>query len=482
MEGSNHDSMDSETPWTPMTGEGIVDPHAPTARPGHTPTGGPPPTNPTASEALGAPVRAASACGFQIQRILGSGGMASVFLATDLKLSRPVALKFPRFSSDTQPESLQLLKKEAENAARLQHENIVQVYSWNEAEGQLFFAMEFVEGESLSQLLKSSGPMAPEEALRIIYACSEGLEIAHREGILHHDIKPGNIMIRKDGRIKLADLGISTTTDERLRLAQTPVIRGTLGFMAPEQARGQAAIPASEVFSLGVTLYHMLANGSPWNFPVGAPRTVKMKINQVGKTVPITAYRRDLPQSVIKLLEKMLQPAPSARHPDMRSLRKHIEKVFLALDRPARGVFDWLGQRTISTLSFLQPMILFAAGAAAGATYVIWSHSTTHIPKRELNRAGADILRTLAQEATEAYQQRPSDGALGTAVAPIVKASQTGDWPLALRSIGLLHDAGVLKVRLPDSERVVERAPFATTSAPQPKSSQLPISPARERP
>lgn len=267
--------------------------------------------------------------GFEVQRILGFGGMGAVVKATDMKLKRTVALKFlpPEVISDAK--NAQELRGEAEMASRIQHENVVQIFSWHEIESVPFFAMEFIEGETVDQLVKRRGRLSPTEALRIIAEASRGVEALHRIGIIHRDIKPQNILLSQDGRVKITDFGISRTQDAiSLESARKNSIAGTPRFMSPEQARGEAATKQSDIYSLGATLYFMLTGRAP----VEHSSQMRQQIQNVrdGLVVPVTNVLPKLDKDVARLVMRTLSAKQARRPWDVPTLNREIDQIFLA--------------------------------------------------------------------------------------------------------------------------------------------------------
>lgn len=267
--------------------------------------------------------------GFAVKSLLGAGGMGAVVEAMDLKLKRTVALKFlpPEVISD--PKNAQELRHEAEITSRIQNENVVQIFSWHEVDNVPFYAMEFVEGETVEQYVNRRGRLPAYEALRITAEAARGLEALHKSGIIHRDIKPQNILLSKDGRVKITDFGISRTqemiTTEVLRARK---IAGTPKFMSPEQARGEAATKHSDIYSLGATLYFMLT-GRP---PVEAAPDLREQIQYVrdGKIVPILKVLPKINKDLARLVSRCLSPIQSRRPWDVETLRHELDRAFLA--------------------------------------------------------------------------------------------------------------------------------------------------------
>jgi len=203
---------------------------------------------------------------YELHRRLGRGGMAEVFLARDLQLDRPVAVKvlFTQFAND--PSFVARFRREAQAAANLNHPNIVSVFDWGQEHGTYFIVMEYVDGQTLAEILRTGGPLDPERAAGIAGDVAAALGHAHAAGVLHRDIKPGNILISPSGRVKVADWGIGRAMDAAAEenLTQTGAVMGTATYFSPEQAQGLSLDPRSDLYSLGVVLYESLTGQTPF--------------------------------------------------------------------------------------------------------------------------------------------------------------------------------------------------------------------------
>lgn len=201
---------------------------------------------------------------YLIKRKLGEGGMADVYLAHDSFLNREVAVKILRGKLSLDPVALLRFQREANAASRLNHPNIVEIYDVGDDEGQHFIVMEYIRGKTLKELIASRGAMDQQEALQIMDQLLAAIIEAHKNNIIHRDIKPQNILIKDDGTVKIADFGIATVSDA-VQLTQTDTVLGSVHYLAPELARGEVASFQSDIYALGITLYEMLTGKAPYS-------------------------------------------------------------------------------------------------------------------------------------------------------------------------------------------------------------------------
>ncbi len=201
---------------------------------------------------------------YVINKKLGEGGMADVYLAQDSFLNREVAVKILRGKLSLDPVALLRFQREANAASRLNHPNIVEIYDVGEDKGQHYIVMEYVRGKSLKELISQRGAMEKQEALQIMDQLLCAITEAHKNNIIHRDIKPQNIMVKDDGTVKIADFGIATVSDA-VQLTQTDTVMGSVHYLAPELARGENASFQSDIYALGITFYELVTGQVPFN-------------------------------------------------------------------------------------------------------------------------------------------------------------------------------------------------------------------------
>jgi len=247
---------------------------------------------------------------------LGTGGMSNVYKATDRILERTVAVKVLAEHLSDDERFVERFKREALAVAKLIHPNIVQVYDSGEDAGRRYIVMEYVDGRSGAQILQRSGPVEPEIAAEIgVQACS-GLDYAHRRGIIHRDVKPGNLMIvggpvgGGEMIVKLTDFGIARAI-EQTRITQVGSVVGTAAYLAPEQVRGDEATPATDVYALGVVLYQFLTGRLPYEGSSLAELAVRQ---QNEKPLPPDTYNSEVPRTLGAAVLRALEGDPNRRY------------------------------------------------------------------------------------------------------------------------------------------------------------------------
>jgi beta-lactam-binding protein with PASTA domain/predicted Ser/Thr protein kinase len=263
---------------------------------------------------------------YELHRRLGRGGMAEVYLARDEMLDRPVAVKvlFPALATD--PGFVERFRREAQRAASLNHPNIVGVYDWGEANGTYFIVMEYVEGESLAEQIQREGRIHPDRAAEIASDIAGALGFAHRNGgVIHRDVKPGNVLITREGAVKVADFGIARAIADApdQNLTKTGSVMGTATYFSPEQARGASVDPRSDVYSLGCVLYEMIT-GHP---PFAGENAVAIAYKHV-QEAPLPPRQIDpaLPETLEAIILKCLAKNPANRYPSAQDMRADLRR------------------------------------------------------------------------------------------------------------------------------------------------------------
>ncbi|MCH6574986.1 MAG: serine/threonine protein kinase, partial [Bacteroidetes bacterium] len=246
---------------------------------------------------------------YKIIEKLGEGGMGVVYKAEDTKLKREVAIKFlPRFISANKEER-QRFEIEAQAAASLNHPNITTIHSIEDVDDQLFIVMEYIDGIELKDKIKS-GPISTDEVINIANQIAEGLDVAHKKGIIHRDIKSSNIMITKDGKVKIMDFGLAKIKGgtELTKIGSTV---GTAAYMSPEQARGEGVDQRTDIWSFGVVLYEMLTGQLPFKGDY-EQAVIYSILNEEPKL--ITELRRDIPSRLAHIVKRILKKNSKDRY------------------------------------------------------------------------------------------------------------------------------------------------------------------------
>ncbi|MDP9440956.1 MAG: Stk1 family PASTA domain-containing Ser/Thr kinase [Actinomycetota bacterium] len=258
---------------------------------------------------------------YEILRHLARGGMAEVFVAHDLMLDRRVALKvlFPELSTDRN--FVERFRREAQAAANLSHPNIVSIYDWGEEDGTYFIVMEFIEGRTLGQIIRQEGPLVADRAAEIGADVAAALSFAHRSGVVHRDVKPGNVLISPSGQVKVTDFGIARAANSDQDLTQTGAVMGTATYFSPEQAQGHRVDPRSDVYSLGVVLYEMVAGRAP--FAGDNPMAIAYK-HVREQPVPPRQVNPDVPEAFEAIVLQAMAKNPNDRYTSADELRQDL--------------------------------------------------------------------------------------------------------------------------------------------------------------
>jgi serine/threonine-protein kinase len=276
---------------------------------------------------------------FKIEELLGQGGMGVVYRARDVRLDRPVAIKILREDLTANPDRRRRFMLEARAASAVTHPSIAQIYDVDEVEGTTYIAMEYVEGQTVGQLIRKR-ELDLIGSIEIALQVSEGLSKAHEANIVHRDIKSDNIMVTRDGHAKLLDFGLAKLLDpvgadedsdvqdiqvtETLSHTQPGTVMGTAGYMSPEQARGMPVSQASDVFSMGIVLYEMVTGELPFK---GDTPLDTMHSIAFDEARPITVIRRNLPPELHRVISRCLRKKAENRYRNARALASDLKKL-----------------------------------------------------------------------------------------------------------------------------------------------------------
>jgi serine/threonine protein kinase len=276
---------------------------------------------------------------FRVEREIGRGGMGVVFLARDLKLDRPVALKVLPSLLATQPVTRERFLREARTAARLAHPNVVPIYRADEAGDTAFFAMAFVDGESLADRLRARGPFAPAEAVRVLRDTAWALAYAHASGVVHRDVKPENILIeRQGGRVLVTDFGIAQhLAPGDPRLTQDGAILGTLHYMSPEQVQGHAIDGRSDLYALGVVGFQLLSGRLPFDTLEGPAVLVAHATRPAPRLADIAP---SVPATLAAVIDRTLAKDPAERFASGEELADALAKALEQAPASVRNASD----------------------------------------------------------------------------------------------------------------------------------------------
>jgi serine/threonine-protein kinase len=258
---------------------------------------------------------------YELEELVGTGGMSSVFRARDRQLERRVAIKILHQHYAEDPEYLERFRREARAVAKLSHPNIVTVIDRGDDDGRQYIVFEHVEGENLKELVIRSGRLPVRRALELALAVADGLAFAHNHGLVHRDVKPQNVLLNRDGEVKVTDFGIARSLHVEQGVTQTGMVLGTGEYLAPEQASGKPVSPATDVYSLGVVLWELLAGDVPF---VGE-NFVAIALRHVNEPPPSLRERRpDVSPRLEAAVNRALAKDPAQRFPSMSAFAKEL--------------------------------------------------------------------------------------------------------------------------------------------------------------
>jgi serine/threonine protein kinase len=267
---------------------------------------------------------------YEILRQIGAGGSARVYLARDLVLKRDVAVKVLHEEGAQDPSFVKRFQREAQSAARLNHPNIVSVYDWGKVDGTYYMVMEAVGGHNLKEDIAHRGPLPEADALSITEQVTSALEAAHDKGVIHRDVKPQNILLDGAGRVKVADFGIARATG-MTQLTATNVVAGTANYISPEQARGQPVDERSDIYSLGVLLWELLAGRELFD----GRSMVEIALRHINDVPPpLRQVRPDVSPLTEAVVAKALAKDPALRYQSAAAMRDALAGALAALREP----------------------------------------------------------------------------------------------------------------------------------------------------
>jgi len=271
---------------------------------------------------------------YEIQKLLGEGGMGAVYKAIDRELDRPVALKLIRPELASNSSMLARFKQELLLSRQVTHKNVIRIYDLGDADGVKFITMEFVEGQDLRALIQDKNKFSPEEAVEVMQQVCQALEAAHAVGVIHRDLKPQNIMREASGRILVMDFGLARTM-EGDGMTQTGALVGTMEYMSPEQALGKELDQRSDIFTAGLILYELLTGKMPFRADSALASLIKRTQE---RAIPVSDHDGSIPGALSEVVSKCLERDPNLRY-------QNATEVLRALD-------SWQGKRAAATLGF----------------------------------------------------------------------------------------------------------------------------------
>ncbi|MFC9917241.1 serine/threonine-protein kinase [Agromyces binzhouensis] len=375
---------------------------------------------------------------YELQSRIAIGGMGEVWQATDLVIGRQVALKILKDEYLGDPGFLERFRAEARHAALVNHEGIANVFDYGEEDGSAYLVMELVPGEALSTILEREHVLSTDKVLDIVAQTAAALQAAHAAGLVHRDIKPGNLLITPDGRVKITDFGIARIADQ-VPLTATGQVMGTVQYLSPEQASGHPASPTTDIYSLGIVAYECLAGRRPFT----GESQVAIAMAQINETPP------DLPVTVSEPVRNLVYSCIAKNPADRPQTAAHLARAATALRRG-----------DVQAAAAAVPAVL---GAAAGVTA-----ATMLMPQSGANTAATTVLATGA--AVPDGEEEP----------PAERKRSPWTWPLIVLIIllALVLIGTLIALALNSGNRPAASTssgpPPSTTSAPPTSSSAPP--------
>lgn len=354
---------------------------------------------------------------YKIKSHIGTGGMATVYLAQDLILERPVAVKVLRLDFHTNEAAMRRFQREAQSATQLVHPNIVSVYDVGEEDGTNYIVMEYVEGTDLKEYIRERGPLPPREAVRIMTQIVSAIELAHQNRIIHRDIKPQNILIDREGNVKITDFGIAIALSET-SLTQTNTLLGSVHYLSPEQARGGMATIRSDIYALGIVLYELLVGEVPFE----GESAVSIALKHFQEPLPrISQMLPTVPQSLENVVLKATAKEPLDRYSSCYEMLEDLQTCL----NPER---------------LHEPM--FKPTAFSQETKVLQPIATGQIP-RKIPATSKEVPEIQFDEEKKAVQEEP-------------KKKKKKKWPWILLLLFIIIGAGTIYAFIQTSPKDVK--------------------------
>jgi serine/threonine protein kinase len=353
---------------------------------------------------------------YELEELVGSGGMSSVYRAHDRVLERKVALKLLHQRLTSEEEYVERFRREARMVAGLLHQNIVTVIDRGEDDGRPFIVFEFVAGENLKQLVDREGPLPVDRVLELGIQIARGLAFAHANGYVHRDVKPQNVLLNGDGEAKVTDFGIARSLDVKHGVTQTGTVLGTSDYIAPEQAQGQQVDEHTDMYSLGIVLYELLAGELPFT----GDNFVAVAMQHINEPPPHVSHRRpDVPPRLDAAIARALAKRPEDRFATMADFGRELEAcleevrtpggaptVVLTPPRPNAARTVMSGRRRRTPLAVVLVAIGLAIAVAALAIVLVRDNGPSSGGPSSARGGGTPI----ALSGVGAYDPPPGDG------------------------------------------------------------------------
>ena len=304
---------------------------------------------------------------YEIVKLLGEGGMSYVYKAIDKQLQREVAIKTLKPIYVEQEKFVERFKREAQTAANLNHPNIVQIFDWGIGE-EPFFVMEYIEGNTLTDIIANKRTISMSDILFIGAQVSSGLQAAHTKGLVHRDIKPGNIMITPEGKVKVTDFGIVSLQNEESDITKTGSILGTASYISPEQAQGKPVSKESDLYSLGTVLYELITGRPPF---IGDTPIATATKHITDKPEKLSSYRSDVSKGIENAIQKLLHKYPKDRYKNAEDLRAVLlqQKNQLQAMQTQENLVDLTSPKIKYRFTF--PALIISLGIITGTVWTL---------------------------------------------------------------------------------------------------------------